>query len=266
MKQVLNFLGQEVYISKTKKSCQFLKNLQVPNFSFFYFCNFSVIKTNFGSRREITVFSPDFLRCVDTWNLVLNSRNDILLTKLWLVIVPEQGVLVTALYLHGNQTKHNLHRCFPQRLQRRRRWQSANVSTSFQGSSRERWQVSFSQALCVLPCPQSVTKRRCPSWRQDTITPSVVSVGFATKHLLINLSLGLKFHGSYLTLSFHVTDPDLQMFSPYNLYSYDTTKSQTAPTFSFTFHSTSCCKDPGGFSAMYLPYNKLFHSLSFSSI
>lgn len=49
------------------------------------------------------MFSPGFIRC----NLILNSHDNTLLTKLWLVIRPEQWVLVTALHLHMNYTKPN---------------------------------------------------------------------------------------------------------------------------------------------------------------
>jgi len=68
---------------------------------------------------------------------------------------------------------------------------------------------------------------------------------------------------STFTLSFHLTGPDLQMFSPCSLYSYDTSKSQAAPTLYCTFHK-SCCKDHGGSSAKYWLYNILLCSLSFS--
>lgn len=61
MKWVLDFLGLGVYISRNKSSCHFLKNLQVPNFVFFY--NISIIKPHFGGRGEITVF---FLRFTQT--------------------------------------------------------------------------------------------------------------------------------------------------------------------------------------------------------
>lgn len=124
------------------------ENLQVSNFLFFYSCSFSIIKPNFGGRREIAMFSPDFIRC----NLILNSHGNILLIEVWLVILPELRMLVTALHLHMNCTKRELPFCCRQSLWKRRRWQSVKVSTPFQGSSRERWQVSFRKVLCVPPC------------------------------------------------------------------------------------------------------------------
>lgn len=49
------------------------------------------------------------------------------------------------------------------------------------------------------------------------------------------------------------------MFPPCSSHDYNSSKNQAAPTSLCTFHSTSCFKDPGGFSAMYLPY-RIFHS------